>query len=138
VLLRRQAGTQRPKLDEFREQLREFAAGDEKYVAIVEVCGFQDWLVRWLPRDERCHILLVVQPLGRSPIKTDRRDAHALDQQPPQLGRRTGDQRLCKPHPLAACFPHQPPMLVVMNVLSPLRSSLAQWTCGLTTAVSCP
>ena len=35
VLLRRQVSTQWPKLEEFREQLRGFAAGDEKYVAIV-------------------------------------------------------------------------------------------------------
>lgn len=80
VLLRRQVSTQWPKLEEFREQLRAFATGDEKYVAIVEVCGFHDWLVRWLPRDERCQMLLVVQPLGRSPIKTDRRDANALSE----------------------------------------------------------
>jgi len=80
VLLRRQVSTQWPKLEEFREQLHQFAATDEKYMAIVEVCGFHDWLVRWLPRDERCHMLLVVQPLGRSPIKTDRRDAHALSE----------------------------------------------------------
>ena len=31
-----------------------------------------------VPRDERCHMWRVVQPLGRSPIQTVRRDAHAL------------------------------------------------------------
>ena len=80
VLLRRQVSTRWPKLAEFREQLAQVAAGDEKYVAVVEVCGFHDWLVRWLPKDERCHMLLVVQPLGRSATKTDRRDAHALSE----------------------------------------------------------
>jgi transposase len=80
VLLRRQVSTRWPKLKEFREQLRQFAAGDEKYVAIVEVCGFHDWLVKWLQQDERCQLVQVVQPLGRSATKTDRRDAHALSE----------------------------------------------------------
>jgi len=78
VLLRRQVSTRWPKLEEFREQLQQAAADDEKYVAVVEVCGFHDWLVKWLQQDERCHKVLVVQPLGRSATKTDRRDAHAL------------------------------------------------------------
>jgi transposase len=80
VVLRRQVSTRWPKLEEFREQLRQLAAADEKYVAIVEVCGFHDWLVKWLQQDERCHLVLVVQPLGRSATKTDRRDAHALSE----------------------------------------------------------
>ncbi|MCU0960492.1 MAG: hypothetical protein MUF48_10350 [Pirellulaceae bacterium] len=78
VLLRRQVSTRWPKLREFREQLRQVAAGDEKYVAIVEVCGFHDWLVKSLQHDERCQLVLVVQPLGRSATQTDRRDAHDL------------------------------------------------------------
>ena len=78
VLLRRQVSTRWPKLAEFREQLGQFAVGDEKYVAVVEVCGFHDWLVKWLRQDARCHLLLVVQPLGRSAVKTDRRDADSL------------------------------------------------------------
>jgi transposase len=60
--------------------LAQAAADDEKYVAVVEVCGFHDWLVQWLRRDPRCHRVLVVQPLGRSAVKTDRRDAHALSE----------------------------------------------------------
>lgn len=72
VLLRRQVSTRWPKLEEFREQLRQVAA--------VEVCGFQDWLVKWLQQDQRCHKVLVVQPLGRSANKTDRRDADALSE----------------------------------------------------------
>jgi transposase len=49
-------------------------------VAVVEVCGFHDWLVQWLRQDERCDQVLVVQPLGRSASKTDRRDAHGLSE----------------------------------------------------------
>jgi hypothetical protein len=47
VLLRRQVSTRWPKLAEFREQLHRLRAG-ENYVAVLEVCGFHDWLVKWL------------------------------------------------------------------------------------------
>jgi transposase len=80
VLLRRQVSTRWSKLEEFRKQLHETMAADEQYVAVVEVCGFHDWLVKWLRQDERCHQVLVVQPLGRSASKTDRRDAHGLSE----------------------------------------------------------
>ena len=80
VLLRRQVSTRWPKLEEFRNQLHQTLADGEKYVAVVEVCGFHDWLVQWLNRDERCLQVLVVQPLGRSASKTDRRDAHGLSE----------------------------------------------------------
>ena len=79
VLLRRQVSTRWPKVGEFRQQLHQ-ALATEKYVAVVEVCGFHDWLVQWLRQDERCHDVLVVQPLGRSASKTDRRDAHGLSE----------------------------------------------------------
>ena len=70
VLLRRQVSTRWPKLVEFRKQLHQSAA-TEKYVAVVEVCGFHYWLVQWLRQDEHCDQVLVVQPLGRSASKTD-------------------------------------------------------------------
>src|SRR5215831_19276683 len=80
VLLRRQVSTRLPKLEEFRQQLHQALANDEKYVAVVEVCGFHDWRVQWLRHDERCQNVLVVQPLGRLASKTDRRDAHGLSE----------------------------------------------------------
>ena len=45
VRLRRQVSTRWSKLEEFRTQLHEMMAPDEKYVAVVEVCGFHHWLV---------------------------------------------------------------------------------------------
>lgn len=51
VLQRRQVSTRWPKLAEFREQLQ---AVGEQYVAVVEVCGFHNWLVQWLKEDKRC------------------------------------------------------------------------------------
>jgi transposase len=80
VLLRRQVSTRRSKLEEFRQQLHKVLATGEEYVTVVEVCGFHDWLVQWLKEDERCRDVLVVQPLGRSATKTDRRDAHGLSE----------------------------------------------------------
>ncbi len=80
AILRRQVSTRWPKLEEFRNQLHEALPADEKFVAVVEVCGFHDWLVQWLHKDPRCHQLLVVQPLGQSANKTDRRDAHGLSE----------------------------------------------------------
>ena len=80
VLIRRQVSTRWPKLAEFRTQLTQAASDDEKYVAVVEVCGFHDWFVKWVRGDPRCYMVLVVQPLGRSAVKTDRRDAHALSE----------------------------------------------------------
>jgi transposase len=80
VILRRQVSTRWPKLAAFREQLHQTLADDERYVAVVEVCGFHDWVVKWLQEDERCHQVLVIQPLGRTANKTDRRDANALSE----------------------------------------------------------
>src|SRR5271165_3037803 len=80
VILRRQVSTRWAKLEEFRGQLQQAGAAGEKFIAVVEVCGFHDWLVKWLQQDDRCHMVLVVQPLGRSATKTDRRDAHALSE----------------------------------------------------------
>jgi transposase len=81
VVLRRQVSTRWKKIDEFLEQVHQEGAGDEEsYVAIVEVCGFHDWLVKRLKADGRCHDVIVVQPMKRSTRKTDRRDAHSLSE----------------------------------------------------------
>lgn len=80
VILRRQVSTRWAKLEEFRGQLQQAGAAGEKFIAIVEVCGFHDWLVKWLQQDDGCHKVLVIQPLGRSATKTDRRDANALSE----------------------------------------------------------
>jgi hypothetical protein len=56
-----------------RERLRD----GESFVAVLEVCGFNDWLIRML-RDYRCHKVIMIQPDDRKRRKTDRRDAAAL------------------------------------------------------------
>lgn len=81
VVLRRQVSTRWKKVDEFLEQVhQEGAPNGESYVAILEVCGFHDWLVKRLQVDGHCHDVLVVQPMKRSSRKTDRRDAHSLSE----------------------------------------------------------
>jgi transposase len=74
IRLRRQVSTKRKGMEEFGQQL---AAFQEPYVAIVEVCGFNDWLLEWLPQ-HGCQEIVLVQPDRRSKKKTDRRDANAL------------------------------------------------------------
>jgi hypothetical protein len=48
-------------------------------VAILEVCGFNDWLIRML-QDYRCYKVILIQPDERKKCKTDRRDAAALSE----------------------------------------------------------
>jgi transposase len=60
----------------FFTQLAE-QAGDEGYVAIVEVCGFNDWLLDLLPR-YGCREIVLVQPGEPGKRKTDHRDANQL------------------------------------------------------------
>ena len=48
-------------------------------MAVLEVCGFNDWLIRML-NDYRCHKVILIQPEDRKNHKTDRRDAAALSE----------------------------------------------------------
>lgn len=75
VTLRRQVSTRPHKVREFLDELRQHDGG---YVAILEVCGFHDWLVRMLRAEPACHDVVVVHPDKRSKRKTDRRDANLL------------------------------------------------------------
>ena len=47
--------------------------------AIVEVCGFNDWLLELLPK-HGCRQVVLIQPEKKPQVKTDRRDAHALSE----------------------------------------------------------
>jgi transposase len=76
VILRRQVSTEWRRVREFFAWLRK-EAGPDGFVAILEVCGFNHWLVKMLA-EYGCRELIVVQPEKRSKKKTDRRDAGAL------------------------------------------------------------
>src|SRR5215472_8079221 len=80
VLQARQVSTQPEKINAFFQQLtRERLQPEESFVAVLEVCGFIDWLIRIL-RDYRCHKVILIQPEERKKRKTDRRDAAALSE----------------------------------------------------------
>jgi len=80
VVQARQVSTRPDKIHAFftkltRERLRE----DEPFVAVLEVCGFNDWLIQLL-KDYRCQKVILIQPVDRKKRKTDRRDASSLSE----------------------------------------------------------
>jgi transposase len=77
ITLRRQVSTRPHKLREFLDEVGRQEVG---FVAVLEVCGFHDWLVRQLRQEVACHEVLVIQPEKRSKNKTDRRDANRLSE----------------------------------------------------------
>ena len=80
VLVARQVSTKPEKIHEFFQRLtRERLQNDEPFIAVLEVCGFNDWLIRML-YDYRCQKVILIQPDERKKQKTDRRDAAALSE----------------------------------------------------------
>ena len=78
VVLNRQVSTEPTSCLAFLTKLRERAEG-QGYVAIVEVCGFNDWLLDLLPK-YGCVQTVLIQPDTKRKVKTDRRDAKALSE----------------------------------------------------------
>ena len=76
VIFNRQVSTQPERFHEFFNDLKQKTA-KEGYVAIVEVCGFNDWLLAALPNYGARDVVLI-QPTKKPKVKTDRRDAHSL------------------------------------------------------------
>ena len=74
TVLRRQVSTRAEKTEAFFQQLTEM---DTEFMAIIEVCGFNDYLMKLL-NDYGCREIVLIQPQQRSRRKTDRRDARAL------------------------------------------------------------
>jgi transposase len=80
VLQARQVSTQPDKIHAFFRQLtQQRLPANESFVAVLEVCGFNDWLIRLL-QDYHCHKVILIQPEDRKKCKTDRRDAAALSE----------------------------------------------------------
>jgi len=77
ILVRRQVSTRWKAVEEFFAELEERAAAHGGYMAILEVCGFNDWLLEKL-REHNCREIVLVQSEERSKRKTDRRDANTL------------------------------------------------------------
>jgi hypothetical protein len=80
VLQARQVSTQPEKVHAFFQQLtRERLPANEAFVAVLKVCGFNDWFIGML-YEYRCHKVILIQPEERKLRKTDRRDAAALSE----------------------------------------------------------
>jgi len=77
VLLRRQVSTRGDAPRQFLGDVQQRSAAEGGYVTIVEVCGFNDWLLELLPQCG-CQETVLVQADKRSKRKTDRRDANKL------------------------------------------------------------
>ena len=74
TVLRRQVSTRPEKIDAFFQQLAEM---DTEFMTILEVCGFNDWLIEEL-RKRSCQEIVLIHPEKPGKRKTDRRDAHKL------------------------------------------------------------
>ena len=80
VLMARQVSTKPTKINEFFQRFTgDRLSNGESFIAVLEVCGFNDWLIRML-RDYRCQKVILIQPEERKQRKTDRRDAAALSE----------------------------------------------------------
>lgn len=77
VIQKGQVRTKHADIDEFFAKLAKKARSHRGFMAIVEVCGFNDWLLEKLNKTG-CKEIVVVQPDKSSKNKTDRRDADAL------------------------------------------------------------
>jgi transposase len=80
VILARQVSTKPDKINAFFVSLtRDRVKNDEPFVAVLEVCGFNDWLIEML-RNYRCEKVILIQPQEQKKRKTDRRDAASLSE----------------------------------------------------------
>lgn len=77
VILKRQVSTQWERVRAFLEEVRQRSESEGGFVTILEVCGFNDWLLKLLT-EYGCRETILVQPEKRSKKKTDRRDADQL------------------------------------------------------------
>lgn len=80
TLVRRQVSTQWARVRVFLGEMQAAAEPRGGFLAMVEVCGFNDWLLKLLG-EYGCRQIVLVQPAGRSRRKTDRRDASQLSEQ---------------------------------------------------------
>ena len=79
VQLRRQVSTRPAKVREFFDALQELSQADGGFAVILEVCGFNEWLIDMLQQYD-CREIVLIQPDTSSKKKTDRRDANQLSE----------------------------------------------------------
>lgn len=102
LVAHRQVKTDWKSLRTFLGELREQASPEGGYMAIVEVCGFNDYLLGLL-NEYGCNQVVLVQPEKRKKCKTDRRDARTLreslwvNRDRLREGKRPADLRVVRP-----------------------------------------
>jgi transposase len=79
IELNRQVKTTWNEVDRFLERMASDSAVEGGYVATVEVCGFNDWLLKRLKHWD-CRHAYAIKPPARVRQKTDRRDAAKLSE----------------------------------------------------------
>jgi len=79
IVIRRQVSTRWSELDAFLEGVQNSTTGEGGFMVMVEVCGFERWLIERLER-YGCKRVCVVAPKERVRQKTDRRDAAKLSE----------------------------------------------------------
>src|SRR3990172_8491528 len=79
TVFKRQVSTRWSQVRDFFVELRERTRAAGGWVAIVEVCGFNDWLLELL-QEYHCREGVLIQPSGRNRTKTDCRHAGALSE----------------------------------------------------------
>ena len=105
VVQKGQVSTKHASIDDFFGTLVKKARPHRGFMAIVEVCGFNDWLLEKLKK-YGCKEIVVVQPDKSSKTKTDKRDANALGELLWNNRKRLqGDQR---PNGIRRIFPAEP------------------------------
>jgi len=77
VIQKDQISTKHDDINDFFDKLARQVGRHRGYMAIVEVCGFNDWLLEKL-KEYKCSEIVVMQPNGSSNKKTDKRDANVL------------------------------------------------------------
>ena len=77
VLQKGQIRTNPDEINEFFVAFVKKARKHRGYMAIVEVCGFNDWLLEKFKKTQ-CKEIVVIQPNNTAVNKTDKRDADAL------------------------------------------------------------
>jgi transposase len=77
VIQKGQISTNHTDIDDFFATFVKKASKHRGYMAIVEVCGFNDWLLAKLQKTQ-CSEIVVIQPENSALNKTDKRDATAL------------------------------------------------------------
>ena len=77
VIYKGQVSTKHADIDDFFSTFAKKVRKHRGFMAIVEVCGFNDWLLEKLKK-AKCNEIIVIQPDNSSNKKTDSRDADSL------------------------------------------------------------